>query len=120
MESVKVPRIGETQKIIIPSRLLNHNPEVVEGIYLGEKPVKTPWFQKLESPEGHIFFREVNGKQKIYCYRARDLKITYWCDGFSEPPYLVGIRVERVEEVKLNKLELEFVKGRILKYQKVA
>lgn len=118
MGNIKVPRIGETQKIIIPSHLLNHNPEVVEGIYLGKKPVKTPWFQKLESPEGHIFFREVNGKQKIYCYRARDLKITYWSDGFGDPCYPVGIRVERVEEVKLNKLELEFVKGRILKSSK--
>jgi len=110
---IKTPRLGETKQVLIPTKEIYRGPKLSKGIYLGRHPIKKDWFVKLDSPEGHTFLVEDNGKKEVYCQRTRELDFELWSDGDSTC-YPMGIRVEKVEGVKLNNYELEFIKKRSL------
>ena len=117
---IKTPKIGEKRKLMIPSGRIHQEPKIFEGFFIGKHPVENKWYQRLDFPEGYTFLVIKDDKQEIYCQRAEKLDLEYWCDGSDDPAYPIGIRVQKVEEAKLNKYELEFIKTKIKNLELIA
>lgn len=107
MEQIE-PRIGEEYLIFTGG-----SEKSFEGFYAGKKPVKTPWYQEPQAPEGHMFARrDEDGQIEIYCTREDKLQLWWNSDGEDGPEWPAGFKVSRVD-IKLSELETKYLQERI-------
>ena len=79
-----------------------------KGMYIGFNPNTTPWFSKIDFPEGHVFVEFSEDGISVYCQRQDKLKETWLSDGDDDPAYPIGIAVSKLD-VKLRESEAKYL-----------
>ncbi len=105
------PVFGEMYSLYISSERSSDVIREIKAVYIGHKPSITPYYLRLEFPEGHHFaVKSPEGNLEIYVVRSNDrkLKELFFCDGDDEPSYSVGIVASRVD-FKMREAERNFL-----------